>query len=62
MLTSNVRVFIQFQLVMMVSSPSFRYRNRGSKLTKKASFTAVLTWATDQSEARGLGESVVNRG
>lgn len=40
---SNVRVFIQDQLVITVSAPSLRNRARGRRLVKKASFTAVFT-------------------
>lgn len=36
-------VFIQVQLVTMVSVPSFRKINSGSRLTKNASLTAVFT-------------------
>jgi len=49
MLISKVRVFIQFQLVMMVSAPSFRNRKRGRRLTKNANLTAVFTCVTAQS-------------
>lgn len=45
---SKVAIFIQFQLVIITSRPSFRNRNRGSKLMKKASFTAVFTWESAQ--------------
>lgn len=55
-------MFIQFQLVIIVSAPSFIKRNRGSKLTKNASLTAVLTCATAQLGAWGWGERVVNTG
>ena len=37
-------MFIQVQLVVIVSVPSFRKTKRGIKLTKKPSLTAVLTW------------------
>ena len=50
---SNVWVFIQFQLVIIVSAPSFINKNRGNRLTKKASFTAVLTFTSAQSGAWG---------
>ena len=62
MLTSKVRVFIQFQLVIIVSAPSFTNRKRGNRLTKNASFTAVLTCVTAQSGAWGRGERVVRTG
>lgn len=55
-------MFIQFQFVIIVSAPSFRNRQRGSRLTKKASFTAVLTCVRAQSEGRGLGLRVVRTG
>jgi len=42
-LMSKVSVFIQVQLVTIVSVPSFRNTNSGAKLTKNASFTAVFT-------------------
>ena len=62
MLTSKVRVFIQLQLVMIVSAPSLRKRNRGRRLTKKANFTAVLTWERAQLVSRGVGFRVVRTG
>jgi len=46
---SKVWVFIQFQLVIMVSAPSFINKNKGKRLTKNASFTAVLTFVNAQS-------------
>lgn len=42
-------VFIQVQEVMIVSAPSLKKRNRGRRLTKNPSFTAVLTWSVAQS-------------
>lgn len=62
MFTSKVRVFIQFQLVMIVSAPSLRKRNNGRRLTKKASLTAVLTWVSAQLGSWGCGERVVSTG
>lgn len=62
MSTSKVRVFIQFQLVMIVSAPSLRKRNNGRRLTKKASLTAVLTWVSAQLGSWGCGERVVSTG
>lgn len=59
---SKVWVFIQFQLVIIASAPSFINRKRGSRLTKNASFTAVFTCTRAQSEARGWGERVVRTG
>ena len=40
---SNVIVFVKSQVVMIVSVPSLMKENRASRLTKNASFTAVLT-------------------
>ena len=59
---SKVRVFIQFQLVMIASAPSFMNKNRGNRLMKNASFTAVLTWVRAQSGVWGRGERVVSTG
>lgn len=59
---SNVRVFIQFQLVMIISAPSFRKIESGRRLTKKASLTAVLTLVSAQLGAFGLGVRVVRTG
>lgn len=55
-------MFIQVQLVMMVSAPSFKNRARGSKLTRKAHFTAVFTWRRAHVIGRGLGLRVVRTG
>lgn len=41
-------VFIQVQVVVIVSTPSLRNRLRGRRLVKKASLTAVLTWELAQ--------------
>lgn len=57
-----MRVFIQFQLVITVSAPSFKNRKRGKRLTKNASFTAVFTFVRAQSGACGRGERVVTTG
>lgn len=62
MFTSKVKVFIQFQLVIIVSAPSLRKRDRGRRLMKKASLTAVLTWERAQSFSRGVGLRVVSTG
>ena len=62
MLMSKVKVFIQVQLVMMVSAPSFRKRQRGKRLTKKASLTAVFTWVRAQFGPCGVGVKVVRTG
>ena len=59
---SKVRVFIQVQLVITASAPSLKKRNRGSRLTKKANLTAVLTWVRAQSGVEGVGERVVKTG
>ena len=55
-------MFIQFQLVMIVSAPSLRKRKRGRRLTKKANFTAVLTWERAQLASWGWGVRVVRTG
>lgn len=59
---SNVRVFIQLQLVITASAPSFRKRERGSRLTRKAILTAVFTCFKAQSGFWGLGDIVVRIG
>lgn len=59
---SKVRVFIQDQLVIMVSTPSFINRKRGSRLMKNASFTAVSTCVRPQAPAWGRGCRVVSTG
>lgn len=59
---SNVWIFIQLQLMIMVSAPSFRKRKSGKRLVRNASFTAVLTCFRAQSGVRGLGESVERMG
>lgn len=55
-------MFIQFQLVTIVSAPSLRKRKSGMRLTKKAVFTAVFTWERAQDEGFGLGVKVENSG
>lgn len=55
-------MFIQFQLVITISAPSFRNKNKGKRLTKKDSLTAVLTCVKAQAVLLGLGVSVVKRG
>lgn len=62
MLMSKVRVFIQDQLVIIVSAPSFKKRKRGRRLTKNAHLTAVLTWVRAQSGPGVEGERVVRTG
>ena len=59
---SKVSVFIQVQLVTMVSVPSFKKTNRGTRLTKNASFTAVFTWEVAQWGGTGFGLRVVRTG
>lgn len=59
---SKVKVFIQVQLVIIVSAPSFINKKRGSRLTRNASFTAVLTCVRAQSGDCGRGERVVSTG
>ena len=49
MLMSNISVFIQLQVVVTTSAPSLRKRDRGRRLMKNASFTAVFTLVKDQS-------------
>ena len=41
-------MLIQVQLVTIVSVPSFRNTNRGARLTKNATLTAVFTWDVAQ--------------
>lgn len=55
-------MFIQLQLVMIASAPSFINKNRGRRATKNASFTADFTCVRAQSAARGEGERVVSTG
>lgn len=62
MFTSKVAVFIQFQLVIIVSAPSLRNRSKGRMLIKKASFTAVFTWVRAQPSCFGWGVKVVRMG
>lgn len=62
MLTSKAVVFIQVQVVITASAPSDRKRNKGRRLTKKASLIAVFTWVRAQSGFDGVGDSVVRRG
>lgn len=62
MFTSKVWVFIQFQLVMTVSAPSFMNKNRGSRETRNASLTAFLGCIDTESVFSGLGNRVANTG
>ena len=55
-------MFIQVQLVTIVSVPWSRKINSGIRLTKKASMTAVFTWAVAQSAGTGRGFKVVRMG
>lgn len=55
-------MFIQLQVVVIVSAPSFRKMNRGRRLTINANFTAVLTWVRAHSSFRGLGVKVESTG
>lgn len=59
---SKVRVFIQFQLVIIVSAPSLKKISRGRRLTKNESFTAALTSERAQFVGRGMGEKVEKTG
>lgn len=59
---SNIRVLVQFQLVITVSAPSEKNRKSGRRLTKNASLTAVLTWSRAQLSSFGVGEKVVRSG
>lgn len=61
-LTSKVVVFIHFQVMVAVSSPSVIKRKSGGRLIKKASLTALVAWLCAQSFC-GAGElSVLSRG
>ena len=55
----KVAVFIQCQVVTMVSTPWSKKINRGSKLTRNAVLTAVFTCVTAQLGSLGLGSIVV---
>lgn len=55
-------MLIQVQLVRIVSVPSFRNTNRGARLTKNASLTAVFTWDVAQWVGTGWGLRVVRTG
>ena len=57
-----MRVFIHCQLVTIVSAPSSKKIKRGSRLTKNAVFTAVLTCVRAQPSGRGEGLRVVISG
>lgn len=59
---SKVAVFIQCQLVTIVSTPWSRKMNSGRRLTAKAVLTPVLTWVTAQLSFWGFGSKVVMRG
>ena len=55
-------MFIQAQLVTIVSVPWSRNMNSGIRLTKKASMTAVFTCEVAQCEGTGRGFKVVRMG
>lgn len=55
-------MLIQVQLVTMVSVPSLRNTNKGARLTKNASLTAVFTWDVAQWGGTGWGLRVVRTG
>lgn len=59
---SKVLVFIHCQVVTIVSAPSLRKMKSGSKLVKKAVFTAVFTWLRAQVWGVEFGENVVAKG
>lgn len=61
-LISKVMVFIHCQFVVIASMPWSRKINRGSRLTKKDSWTAVFAWVRAQSFFKGVGLSVVKIG
>lgn len=52
-------MFIQHQVVVMISAPWLRKRARGRRLTKNAIFTAVFTWPSAHPCSRGVGLIVV---
>lgn len=58
----KVSVFVQHQVEVMISAPSFKKRARGRRLTIKAIFTAVFTCFKAQSCFCGVGLIVVNTG
>lgn len=59
---SNASVFIQVQVVIIVSAPSSINRISGRRLVINASFTAVLTWVRAQWGPLGWGVIVVSTG
>ena len=59
---SNMLVFIQSQVVITVSAPSFKNTNRGSRLVIKASLIAVLTCFSAQFGLWGFAERVESKG
>lgn len=58
----KVSVFIQHQVVVMISAPWLRNRARGRRLTRNAIFTAVFTWSRAHPCSRGFGLIVVITG
>lgn len=55
-------MFVQDQVVMVVSVPWSKNRKRGKRLMKKASLMAILVFDRAQSGESGLGLKVVRRG
>lgn len=55
----KVDVFIQCQVVMIVSVPWSKKMNRGRRLTIKAVLTAAFTWVVAQVGGLGMGLIVV---
>lgn len=55
-------MFVQDQVVVIVSAPWSKRRKRGSRLIKKANLMAVLVFVRAQSWLRGLGLKVVRTG
>lgn len=58
----KVEVFIQCQVVRMVSTPWSKKMNSGRRLTMNAVLTAVFTWVTAQLAGLGVGSIVVRTG
>lgn len=55
----KVDVFIQCQVVTIVSTPWSKKINSGKRLTTNAALTAVFTWDTAQPGGFGAGSIVV---
>lgn len=62
MLMSKLALFIQCQLVTMLSVPWSRKIISGRRLIKNALLTAVLTWVVAHSGFWGFGFRVMIRG